>query len=130
MSIAFNASYPVLDGNVERVFARLFNVDRPVKERSTRTLLWKTAKELIPEGNARCFNQSLMELGATICLPKRPDCDRCPVVTFCESHKLGLNDKRPVVTPGKRTTAIHVVVGIFPAANRKLINLLKFPSIS
>lgn len=112
MSLAFNENYPVVDGNVERVFSRLFNISTALKGTANRGFLWKTAKELMPKGQAREFNQALMELGALICIPKNPTCEICPVVNHCESFKLDIVHARPVPTPGKKITPIEVALGV------------------
>ena len=72
MSIAFNKEYPLVDANIERVFARLFNLDKPVKEKITHAFIWRKSKEMVPQGKAREFNQALMELGALVCISKNP----------------------------------------------------------
>jgi A/G-specific adenine glycosylase len=91
-SIAFNQPTPILDGNVIRVLTRLFGIDGNPRERSTHARLWQLAEALVGEaaeaqlGRARnCshLNQALMELGATICLPRQPDCLSCPVQREC-----------------------------------------------
>ena len=69
MSLAFNREYPVVDGNVERVFARWFNLEKPVKTKESQVFIAEMAGALIPRGKARDFNQALMELGAVICVP-------------------------------------------------------------
>ena len=74
MSLAFNQDYPAVDANVERVLARLFDIDTPVKERKTRLLIHRSATELIPTGQARNLNQALMELGALVCRAEAPRC--------------------------------------------------------
>src|SRR4051812_21713531 len=63
MSIAYEKDYPVVDGNVQRVFARLFAVDSDLRSPATVKRMWKLAKELLPRGQARHYNQALMELG-------------------------------------------------------------------
>ncbi len=89
-SIAFNQPYPVVDGNVIRVLTRLYGLRGNPKERSTNEKLWSLATELVQvakrlDANDGCshFNQSVMELGATICLPQNPRCDECPVKSRC-----------------------------------------------
>jgi A/G-specific adenine glycosylase len=69
-SIAFNLDEPTLDGNLRRVFARLFDVSEPADAPAGEEILWKLAAEHLPPGQARDYNQALMDLGATICLPK------------------------------------------------------------
>jgi A/G-specific adenine glycosylase len=112
MSVAFNQDFPVVDGNVERVFARLFDMDSPVKEKESQKRIWETARALIPSGKARDFNQALMELGALICLPRNPLCIECPVDSSCQSHRKGTVEARPVMGKRKSLQAIEVAVGL------------------
>lgn len=121
MSLAFNREYPVVDGNVERVFARWFNLEKPVKAKESQTFIVEMARALIPRGKARDFNQALMELGAVVCVPKNPQCQNCPVRMFCASERLGVVDQRPV--PGSRRTLVpvEVVLGVLVHGRRVLI---------
>jgi A/G-specific adenine glycosylase len=112
MSVAFNQDFPVVDGNVERVFARLFDMDSPVKEKESQKRIWETARALIPAGKARYFNQALMELGALICLPRTPLCSECPVNSSCESRRKGTAEARPVMGKRKSLQAIEVALGL------------------
>jgi len=112
MSLAFNEGFPVVDGNVERIFSRLFNITTAIKGTANRRFLWGTATELIPTGRAREFNQALMELGALICVPRNPACEICPIVNHCESFKLDVVHARPVAGPGKKITPIEVSLGV------------------
>ena len=82
-SIAFNQPSPILDGNIKRVFTRLFNISTPLQISETEKALWRIAEDLLPEDNPGGFNQALMELGALICLPKNPVCDHCPLKGDC-----------------------------------------------
>ena len=121
MSIAFNEDFPLVDGNVERVFARLFNIQNPVKERESQTFIWAMAEALIPKGQARSFNQALMELGATVCLPKRAGCAGCPVKEDCKSFHLGIVDKIPVPGKQKKTIPRITVLGVLYHQGKILI---------
>jgi len=112
MSLAFNRSYPAVDANVERVFARLFDLDRSVKERQTRALIWERAADLILPGKARFFNQALMELGALVCKPRKPECGACPVAEQCLAKKRGTEATRPVGTTAKEPVAIVMATGV------------------
>jgi A/G-specific adenine glycosylase len=84
-SLAFNRATPILDGNVERVFARLFNIRDDIKSGRTQERLWSLAEELLPIRNPGEFNEALMELGALVCIPGTPRCLECPVRTFCST---------------------------------------------
>ncbi|MEW6499985.1 MAG: A/G-specific adenine glycosylase, partial [Thermodesulfobacteriota bacterium] len=85
MSLAFNREYPLVDANVERLFARLYDIDSPVREAVNHRFVWQRALELIPPGRARLFNQALMELGALVCTPKNPACSACPLAGHCKA---------------------------------------------
>ncbi len=135
MSLAFNAPYPLVDANVERLFARLFDVPTPVRE--CKPFFWEKAGELLPEDHARFFNQALMELGALICTPRNPACGRCPLVERCQAHRLGLVDARPVAAKPVRVTPIATANGVLMRDGRVFIqkrpasgvwaNLWEFP---
>lgn len=112
MSLAFNQPYPVVDANVERVFARLFNIEVPVKEKTAHRFIWQKAAELIPEGEARFFNQALMELGALICTPQSPRCSDCPITDYCAALSLDMVDLRPVPGRSKEVIPIDMVTGV------------------
>ena len=109
-STAYNEEVPCVDGNVERVLSRVFDIDTPVKEEPAKSRIRELAQALIPKGEARNFNQGLMELGALVCR-KKPECERCPLAGLCESRHLGIQNERPV--PGKKAavTQIEVVSG-------------------
>jgi A/G-specific adenine glycosylase len=94
-SIAFNEPAPIVDGNIERVFARLFAIRRPVKHAAVQRQLWELAGRWVGSRQAsthepRVLNQALMELGATVCTPRRPGCDKCPLAGHCAAVQLGL----------------------------------------
>jgi len=101
LSIAFGKPYPVLDGNVARVFSRLFAIEEDVKAAATVKALWARAEELLDRERPGDWNQALMELGATVCLPESPRCGDCPVARWCEAKKRGRQDELPV-TPARR----------------------------
>jgi A/G-specific adenine glycosylase len=88
-SIAFGLRAPIVDGNVARVFARVFG--KTGNE-------WQIADALLPEKDCGDFNQALMELGALICLPARPRCDACPLRRVCvtQSDALPARKRRPL----------------------------------
>ncbi|MBP8645420.1 MAG: A/G-specific adenine glycosylase [Syntrophobacteraceae bacterium] len=111
MSIAFNEDFPVVDGNVRRVFHRIFNHGNGDRAGGSETFYWKVAGELLPRGKARDFNQALMELGAVICLPSNPCCDRCPLRRCCESFRTGITHEKPK-RPRKKTSTLEVSVGV------------------
>lgn len=82
-SLAFDQPEPILDGNVERVFARLFDIREDIKSKPSQEMLWSLARKLLPRRSPGEFNEALMELGALICVPGTPRCPECPVQSFC-----------------------------------------------
>lgn len=114
-SIAFGMDEPVLDGNVKRVYARLFDVTEAVNSPKGEKLLWGVARENLPPGKAGDFNQALMELGATICAPRSPRCPICPLREMCRARSNGTQELRPVKAPKKAMPhyihAAGVIVG-------------------
>lgn len=95
-SIAFKQDAPVVDGNVIRVLCRYFGIREDPKTSATQARLWELAADLLPKGQAREFNQAMMELGATVCLPKNPRCLLCPVTKDCFARQDGLQNALPV----------------------------------
>lgn len=101
LSIAYNKPEPAVDGNVMRVLSRYFLLEDDIAKPAARTKIEKLAKELIPEGAAGDFNQALMELGATICTPRSPQCLPCPVMAHCAALNAGRVDELPVKAKAK-----------------------------
>ena len=103
-SIAFGKRAPLVDGNVARVFARLFAIEDDVKAARGLARVWAIADELVPESAPGDWNQALMELGATVCVPRDPRCLLCPVNRDCEARAMGKETSLPVVVPKKTPT--------------------------
>ena len=95
-SIAFDKEEPIVDGNVTRVLARLLRIETPVGTSATTNRLWEEAARLVPGERPGDFNQALMELGATICMPRQARCASCPVADECEALAHGEVDRLPV----------------------------------
>jgi len=114
-SIAFGAHEPIVDGNVHRVLARLF-AHRAISDdrTATETWTWKTAERLVKRAaRPGVFNEAMMELGATVCVPRNPKCDTCPLRTMCKAHKLGAQHEIPEPKQrAKRQSAFHHAVVI------------------
>jgi A/G-specific adenine glycosylase len=95
-SIAFGRDAPALDGNIRRVLARLDNMSEPARSPAGERRLWELAARLLPAGKAGDFNQALMDLGATLCTPQAPDCQRCPLSIDCAAYQLDRQEQLPV----------------------------------
>ena len=106
-SIAHGVSTPAVDGNVRRVLSRLYDLEAP-----TAAELRDRAAALVPDDRPGDFNQALMELGATICTPRSPDCDRCPLAEWCEARRLGVQELRPLPRGRKPIPAVTVTTAV------------------
>ena len=101
-SIAFGQCVPAVDGNVLRVVSRLTSDEGDISTPAVRARITSAVREVIPPGDAGRFNQALMELGATVCLPNgAPLCTRCPAAAFCEALRTGRTASLPVKAPKK-----------------------------
>lgn len=94
-SIAFGKPYVALDGNGIRVLARILGERSRVRSAAVRARLRRAAERLLDRAHPGDFNQALMELGATVCVPRTPDCPECPLARWCEGRRLGIERQLP-----------------------------------
>ncbi len=120
-SIAFNRPLAVVDGNVKRVLARLNQISAPVNHSSSYQHFKAIATQLLDQAQPGQFNQAMMELGATVCRPKKPECGNCPVQMFCKSFQKNTINEYPRRTPSKPIPEYHIAVGVVSHNNRLLI---------
>ena len=130
-SIAFGEPAPVLDGNVIRVLSRLTDLPDDATTTATQNKLWRLAEQLVAPERPGVFNQALMELGQTVCLPKAPRCPDCPLADYCLARARGTQMDRPVRPPRRQTPHYDVAAaiiwrdaGTFLIAQRPLDGLL------
>ena len=112
LSIAYDQPRAALDGNAVRVLSRIFQVDGDVRKAKTKRRLASLADDLIDPECPGEFNQAVMELGATVCVPRSPDCGRCPVADFCASAAAGDPENYPVTARRPPVPHYHVAVGV------------------
>lgn len=121
LSSAFNAHSPILDGNVKRVLARLTAHPRPPARDDA--LFWRWSEALLDPVRPRDTNQALMDLGATLCIPRQPDCHRCPWQTHCAAYAAGDPRRWPVTDAPKPLPFQVIGVGVvLNAAGEVLID--------
>lgn len=112
-SLAFKMDEPTLDGNIRRVFSRLFDVEEYADSPAGEKILWDLTRENLPKGRAGDFNQALMDLGAMVCLPKNPRCLLCPLMKICKAREAGTQELRPVMKPKRQIpTYVHAAAVI------------------
>jgi len=100
----------IMDGNVKRVFARVFGIDTFPGERKTEEMMWLRAVALLPEQGIESYTQGLMDLGATVCTRSSPACERCPMQTRCVAYATGRTRELPVRKPKKISPEKHAVM--------------------
>jgi A/G-specific adenine glycosylase len=110
LSAAFNAPVAILDGNVKRVLSRLMAL--PISPRRAESQLWQWSEQLLDPDQPRDFNQALMDLGATVCTPRQPNCDQCPWQMVCRAAQFQLQAMIPMREPSNPTPLKHIGVAV------------------
>lgn len=120
-SIAFGEAAPAVDGNVKRVAARLLGVREPVDGRAAQAVMREALAAMLRAGEPGLLNQALMELGATLCLPRAPRCDACPVAALCDARAEGDAESLPVLPPKNPPKPVDMGVCILTYGGEALL---------
>jgi A/G-specific adenine glycosylase len=124
-SIAHGREEALVDGNVSRVLARLFVIEDPLGAPAATRKLWAIAAELVRGPRPGDFNQALMELGATVCVPEQPRCHLCPIASACRARAAGVERELPKAAP--KRSAPEVELTALVVARRRDVLLMKRP---
>ncbi len=125
LSIAFDLPYPVVDGNVKRVLARLTLIEDPANISSSMKKFRQTAAQLLDNRQPGTFNQAMMELGALVCKPQNPLCSACPVGPMCRAYQTGRVAQFPKRSQKAPTPEYRIAVGVVIKNDRMLITRRK-----
>lgn len=113
-AFAYGTRAAILDGNVKRVFCRVFGIEGFPGQASVERALWLRASALLPERNIEAYTQGLMDLGATLCTRNRPRCGDCPMQARCVAHASGrtadLPARKPKAAVPEKSTVMLVVI--------------------
>jgi A/G-specific adenine glycosylase len=120
LSVAFGQAYPVVDGNVKRVLARLLMLEAPVNASASTRLFKEAAGRLLDLKRPGIFNQAIMELGATVCKPGNPACGLCPLQGLCRALRFKKVDQYPQKLK-RRAIPEYPVVAAVVAKNGKVL---------
>ena len=120
-SIAFGVAVPVLDGNVERVVARLLALSEDPRGRAGRARLLAAARELLDPGRPGDSNQALMELGALVCTPAAPKCEACPLAPDCRAYAEGDPLRYPAPRRRRPSERVRQVAALVERDGRVLL---------
>ncbi len=119
-SIAYRLPYPAIDGNLTRVLARVHGVREDVDRPSVKRRIRGLGEAQIDRERPGDWNQALMDLGATICVPGTPDCARCPLQAQCDAYAQGDADQLPIRAAARPPVPVDVGVGLVIAEGRVL----------
>ncbi len=125
LSIAYGEPYPVLDGNVERVLARILRLKENPRKSSVKKRLREIAGSWMPRDQASSFNQAMMELGALICTPIAPGCPGCPARKACGAAKEGDPERFPRLPKKRKTIALELEAGLVRRGDRFLLERIE-----
>ena len=120
-SIAFGERVPVLDGNVERVLSRRLALSEDPKQSRVRKRLMEVAVEILDPDRPGDSNQALMELGATVCRPRKPQCGRCPLARDCLGRLEGEPERYPPARVRRRIEKRELVLAVAQEDGRVLL---------
>ncbi len=121
VSIAFGLPHPAVDGNVLRVMARLGNDPAEIGSSRARARFRDAVLELLDTSEPGLFNQAMMELGATVCLPKQPACPLCPVEAFCAARAAGTEQQLPIKLRKAEPVEIRMTLAVVTRGSRVLM---------
>ncbi len=113
LSIAFEQEFAVLDGNVARVLARIFAMRGDLREPRRWQALQEHANELLDRKSPGDWNQAVMELGATICTPRSPQCLLCPAAKYCSARKQGVQEEIPEKRVKRAAVVVKLAAAVF-----------------
>ncbi len=127
-SFAYGLPHAVVDGNVYRVLSRFLNSSLPIDSMKGKKTFNLLAQQLLPSAYPAVYNQAIMDLGATICTPKKADCDQCPLLQYCGAYAAQTIDDLPVKAKKnkKKTRYFHYLLieqkefFLFTKGNKKI----------
>lgn len=120
-SIAYGMSTPAIDGNVLRIISRLYALKDNIALAKTQKKIAQIVSELLIGYDASAFNQGLMDLGATICRPLNPQCQNCPIVSFCKAKEIGQQKVLPISIKNIKHKELNYITGIITYQDQYLM---------
>jgi A/G-specific adenine glycosylase len=122
-SLAFGEDCAAVDGNVMRVLARVYAIESDIRKPAAKREFQRIAEALLPPGRAGQFNEALMELGATVCKPKNPTCEACPIRRYCKAFAQGRVNELPRKSPKAEIPHHQIAVAVVHKNGKVLIAL-------
>ena len=139
-ALAFEQRAAILDGNVRRILCRLSALQQPPRSSAAEKQLWYWAEQLTPMQQVHDYTQAIMDLGATVCVPRQPMCQSCPLQGLCQARALGLEQQLPLKQKSKPVPTRREAALLLERDGRYLVRrrpasgllggLWEFPTIS
>ncbi len=126
LSLSFNQTHAILDGNVKRVLTRAYQVEGHYAQNRTLKELWRLSEHHTPDNRTNHYTQAIMDLGATLCTRSKPDCSHCPINDHCLSYTHQTQDQYPHPKPKKSKPSQSIAMLIFTKNGQ--VHLEKRPS--
>lgn len=121
LSIAFDKKEAAIDGNVLRVFSRLYCIEADIASLQTKRFIRELVEKEMSEENPGDFNQALMDLGAAICIPKNPRCELCPLQNCCCARDRGIQDELPIKKKKALRQSVRLLAAVIRAGDSFLL---------
>lgn len=121
LSIAYNKREPAIDGNVLRVFSRLFCIEGDISAAKVKNEIRQLVDQELPADHPGDFNQALMDLGATVCIPKVPRCELCPLQKYCQAKAQGMQQQLPFKKKKTPPIPVKLVAGVVQQGEQFLL---------
>jgi A/G-specific adenine glycosylase len=121
LSIAFHARVPAVDGNVLRIISRLENIGDDIAKPAVKRQITALVADKVPHDRPGDFNQALMDLGASICIPRTPLCSQCPLSGDCRAYALGTERTLPLKAPKNKPEPVYVAAGVLRDATGRFL---------
>lgn len=122
LSMAYNLPEVAVDGNVLRIYARLYNINDDILGTVGKKKITALVEETLPHDRPGDFNQSLMDFGSSVCIPKSPRCSDCPINSSCEAYANGTTADLPVRIKKTKSITIPLVVGLVQLGDYYLLH--------
>lgn len=127
-SIAWGKASPALDGNIRRILTRCYDIAEPIHTLRTEKLLWQLAAQVLDQDRPGDFNEALMDLGSSVCLPAAPHCELCPIREDCLACARGTQNRRPVQTPALPIPHYEVTAAVIQDQQSRKFLLARRPA--
>ncbi len=125
----YSSKEAILDGNVKRVLCRVFAIPGILTQSTTEKELWQIALQQLPNQDIKSYTQGLMDLGASLCTPRKPKCIECPLNAMCSAYQLGLHHRLPSPKARKLTPLREETFALILIEGQVLLERQKSPGI-